>query len=168
MDVTAVPKYIDRRHLMLYRHRRRFLGDQILHIPHVWYVFVYDIYERLHLNGIAAINVVQSRRISVWTIRRMLHKKKYVAEACIFETRSYSTTMKKNWKKNGWVSSRQISCVRWTRNGAISCFSLNRSLRTCIHIFVVVFIGYIFAYCCAMLNSNADLMDFNIFFVEVW
>lgn len=168
MDVTAVPKYIDRRHLMLYRHRRRFLGDQILHVRHVWYVFVYDIYEGLHLNGIAAINVVQSRRISVWTIRRMLHKKKYVAEACIFETRSYSTTMKKNWKKNGWVSSRQINCVRWTRNGAISCFSLNRSLRTCIHIFVVVFIGYIFAYCCAMLNSNADLMDFNIFFVEVW
>ena len=65
IGVTAVPTYIGRRHLMLYRHRRRFLGDQILHVRHVSYLFVYDIYERLHLNAIAAINVVQSRRISV-------------------------------------------------------------------------------------------------------
>jgi hypothetical protein len=149
--------------LMLYRHRRRFLGDQILHVRHVSYLFVYDIYERLHLNAIAAINVVQSRRISVWTIRRMLHKKKYAAEACILRLDLIQPQWKKKERKNGRMSSRQINCVRWTRNGAISCFSLNRSLRTCIHIFVFVFIGYIFAYCCAMLNSNADLMDFNIF-----
>jgi hypothetical protein len=91
--------------LMLYRHRRRFLGDQILHVRHVSYLFVYDIYERLHLNAIAAINVVQSRRISVWTIRRMLHKKKYAAEACILRLDLIQPQWKKKKEKTaGWVT----------------------------------------------------------------
>jgi hypothetical protein len=69
--------------LMLYRHRRRFLGDQILHVRHVSYLFVYDIYERLHLNAIARLmlykadELVYEQSVECFIRKSMLPRRAY-------------------------------------------------------------------------------------------